>query len=128
MINLQVGDCWLWSRIFQIQRYYLVVFVPQVYCTLIPLYSVVLCLASSFADPWYWVNRSIFPWYFPYKRKALQYSCVGYGIVLYHCKQSLRLCERDFESVKRNYSGFLVGYIPSSLWMVRKGLAISKWT
>ena len=28
-------------------------------------------LANSFADPWYWVNRSIFLWYFPYKRKTL---------------------------------------------------------
>ena len=28
-------------------------------------------LANNFEDPWYWVNRSIFPWYFPYKRKAL---------------------------------------------------------
>ena len=36
MISLQVGDCRLWSLIFQIQRYYLVVFVPQVYYTLIP--------------------------------------------------------------------------------------------
>ena len=26
---------------------------------------------GQFADPWYWVNRSIFPWYFSYKRKAL---------------------------------------------------------
>ena len=29
--------CWLWSLIFQIQRYYSIVFVPQVYCTLVPL-------------------------------------------------------------------------------------------
>ena len=28
-------------------------------------------LANSFADPGYWVNRIIFPWYFPYKRKSL---------------------------------------------------------
>ena len=37
MISLQVGDCWLWSLIFQIQRYCSVLFVPQVYYTLIPL-------------------------------------------------------------------------------------------
>ena len=37
MISLQVGDCWLWSLIFQIQRYYSVVIVTQEYCTLVPL-------------------------------------------------------------------------------------------
>ena len=36
MISIQVGDCWLWSLIFQIQRYYSVVIVTQEYCTLIP--------------------------------------------------------------------------------------------
>ena len=36
MISLQVGYYWLWSLIFQIQRYYSVVFVTQVYWTLIP--------------------------------------------------------------------------------------------
>ena len=28
--------CWLWSLIFQIQRYYSIVIVTQEYCTLIP--------------------------------------------------------------------------------------------
>ena len=66
---VKTKSCWLWSLIFQIQRYYSVVLVPQVYCTLIP--PALVNLANSFADPWYWVNRSIFPWYFPYKIKAL---------------------------------------------------------
>ena len=38
-------------------------------------------LANSFADPWYWANRSIFPWYFsPIKEKHC--NTVVYGIVL----------------------------------------------
>ena len=36
VISLQVGDCQLWSLVFHIQRCYSVVFVPHVYCTLIP--------------------------------------------------------------------------------------------
>ena len=56
-------------------------------------------LANSFADPWYCVNRSIFPWYFPYKRKHC--NTTVYGIVLYW--------KRDCESVKRKCSGLLQG-------------------
>ena len=37
VISLQVGDCWLWSLIFQIQIYYSVVIVTQEYFTLISL-------------------------------------------------------------------------------------------
>ena len=80
MISLQVGDCWFWSLIFQIQRYYSVVIVTQEYYTLIPL-ALGCVLANSFADQWYWVNRSVFPWYFPYKRKHC--NTTVYGIVLY---------------------------------------------
>ena len=37
-------------------------------------------LANSYVDPWYLVNRSIFPWYFfPYKRKHC--NMVLYGII-----------------------------------------------
>ena len=61
-------------------------------------------LANSFMDPWYWVNRSIFPWYFPYKRKHCNMTM--YGIVLYW--------KRDCESVKRKCSGFAAGCILSS--------------
>ena len=35
MISLQVGYCWLWSLIFQIQRFYSVIFVPQFYYTFV---------------------------------------------------------------------------------------------
>ena len=63
-------------------------------------------LAKSFADPWYWVNRSIFPWYLPYKRKHCNMTV--YGIILYW--------KRDRESVKRKCNGFAVGCIPSSFW------------
>ena len=35
-LGKQVMPCWLWSLIFQIQRYYLDVIVTQEYCTLIP--------------------------------------------------------------------------------------------
>ena len=93
------------------QRYYSVVFVAKVYCTLIPL-------ANSFADPWYWVSRSIFPWYFPYKRKNCNMTIDG--IILY--------CKRDCESMPRKCSGFSGGCIPSSFQTVIKGLAISLWT
>ena len=82
-------------------------------------------LANSFADPWYWVNRSIFPWYLSYKRKHC--NMIVYGIILY-CKQSLWLCGRDCESVKRKCNGFVAGCIPSSFWTVIKGLEISLWT
>ena len=36
VISLQVGDCWLWSLIFQIQRYYSVVIITQEYYTVVP--------------------------------------------------------------------------------------------
>ena len=36
VISIQVGYCWLWSLIFQIQRYYSVVIATQDYCTLVP--------------------------------------------------------------------------------------------
>ena len=75
-------------------------------------------LANSIADPWYWVNPSIFPLYFPYKIKHCKTT--EYGIVLYW--------KRDYESVKRKCSSFAVGCIPSSFWTVIKGLAISLWT
>ena len=116
VISIQVGDCWLWSLIFQIQRYYSVMFVTQVYYTLIsPALGYVL--ANIFADPWYWVNPRIFPLYFPYKRKRCKTT--EYGIVLYW--------KRDCESVKRKCNGFAAGCIPSPLWIVIKGLAISLW-
>ena len=75
-------------------------------------------LANSIMDPWYWVNPRIFPLYFPYKRK--HGKTTEYGIVLYW--------KRDCESVKRKCSSFVVGCIPSSLWTVIQGLAISLWT
>ena len=124
VISIQVGDCWLWSPIFQIQRYYSVVFVPWVYCKLIPP-ALGCVLANSSTDPWYWVNRSNFPWYFPYKIKNC--NTTVYGIILY-CKQYLWLCGRDYESMKRKCSGFSVGCIPSSFCTIIKGLTISLWT
>ena len=80
-------------------------------------------LASSIADPQYWVNPRIFPLYFPYKRKHFkmtEYGMVWYSIVLYW--------KRDYESVNRNCSGFAAGCIPSPFQIVIKGLAISLWT
>ena len=61
-------------------------------------------LANSFANPWYWVNRSIFPLYFPYKRKHC--NTTVYGNILYW--------KRDCESVKRKCNSFAAGCIPSS--------------
>ena len=75
-------------------------------------------LANSFVDPWYWVKCSIFPWYFPYKRKL--FNTTVYGIVLYW--------KRGCESVKMKCNGFVVGCIPSSLWTVIKGMEIYLWT
>ena len=75
-------------------------------------------LTNSFANPWYWVNHSIFPWYFSYKRK--QCNTTVYGIILYR--------KRDYESVKRKCSGFAAGCIPSSFCTVIQGLVISLWT
>ena len=72
---------------------------------------------NSFADPWYWVNPRIFPLYFPYKRKHCKST--EHGIVLYW--------KRDCESVKRKCSGFVAGCIPSSFWIVIKGMAIFLW-
>ena len=43
-------------------------------------------LANSFADPWYWIDRSIFHGIYPIKEKNC--NMVVYGIVLY-CKQSM---------------------------------------
>ena len=134
MINLQVGDCWLWSLIFQIQRYYSVVIVTQKYCTLIPL---ALGFGGSALDKrgfrggapenFFWdvcwptvlrthgigLTLEFFPWYFPYKREHCKST--GYGIVLYW--------KRDCESMKRKCSGFAAGCIPSSFRTVIKGLA-----
>ena len=126
VISLQVVDCQLWSLIFQIQRYYLVVIVTQEYCTLIPptlgsapeKKKLGCVLANSIADPWYWVNPIIFQMYLPYKRKHCKTT--EYGIVLYW--------KRDYESMKRKCSGFAAGCIPSSFWIVIKGLAIYLWT
>ena len=133
MISLQVGDCWLWNLMFQIQRYYSVMIVTHEYCIVIPLalgFGAVpqkrgfggstlekmgvrgwspreiflgCVLANSIADPWYWVNPRIFPFYFPSKRKRCKMT--EYGIVLYW--------KRDCESVKRNCNGFDAGCIPS---------------
>ena len=36
-------------------------------------------LSNSFVNPWYLVNRSNFPWYFPYKRKHC--NTTVYGII-----------------------------------------------
>ena len=116
--------CWFWSIIFQIHRYYSIVIVTQKYCTLIPPtlgfggkapknFFLGCVLANSFSDRWYWVNRSIFPWYFPYKRKHC--NTTVYGIVLYW--------KRDRESMKRKCNGFAVRCIPSSFQNVIKGLA-----
>ena len=116
VISLQVGYCWLWSLIFQIQRYYSVVFVPQVYCTRVPpILGFKGCvLANIYVDPWYWINRSIFPWYFsPIKESIVTRLCIA----LQHCKQSLCLCGRNYESMKRKCSGFDAGCIPSSFRM-----------
>ena len=116
-------NCWLWSLIFHIQRYYSFMFVTQVYYTLIPPalgfggqhpqemgvrspreIFLGCVLAKSIADPWYWVNPRIFPLYFPYKREHCKST--GYGIVLYW--------KRDCESVKRKSNGFAAGCIPTS--------------
>ena len=135
--------CWLWSLIFQIQRYYLVVIVTQEYCTLVPPalgfretprkrgfrgsapkkmgvrgrspqeFFLGCVLANSIANPWYWVSPRIFPLYFPYKIKHCKMT--DYGIVLYW--------KRDCESVKRKCSSFAAGCIPSSFWTAIKGLA-----
>ena len=102
-----ISHCWLWSLIFQIERYYSVVFVTQVYCTLFPP-----ALANSFTNSWYWVNRIIFPWYFPYKRKHC--NTTVHGIILYW--------KRDCESMKRKCNSFAAGCIPSYFWTAIKGL------
>ena len=35
-------------------------------------------LANSFVDSWYWVNHSIFPWYFPYNRNHCNKTVYGF--------------------------------------------------
>ena len=126
MISIQVGDCWLWSLIFQMQRYYSVVIVTQEHCTLIPPalgfeeapqkrgfggrtpdnFFLGCVLANNIVDPWYWVNPIIFPLYFPYKRKNCKTTM--YGIVLYW--------KRECESVKRKCSSFTAGCMAIYLW------------
>ena len=54
-------------------------------------------LANNFVDPWYWVTHSIFPWYFPYKRKNC--NTAMYGIVLY-CSIVNNLCDCMRETVR----------------------------
>ena len=91
---------------------------PGVLYTHSPCLGVRGCvLDNNIAEPWYSVNPRIFPLYFPYKRK--HFKTTEYGIVLYW--------KRDYESVKRKCSGFATGCIPSSFWIVIKGLEISLW-
>ena len=125
MISLQVGDCWLWSLIFQIQRYYLVGIVTQEYYTLNPpalgfegeprkfFFWGDVCWPTVLQTHGIGLTLEFFPWYFPYKREHCKST--GYGIVLYW--------KRDCESVKRKRNGFAAGCIPSSFWTVIKGLA-----
>ena len=114
-----ICECWFWILIFQIQRCYSVVFVPQVYYTLVPqpwptvlrTHGIGLTIAFSHGIS-------------PIKESIVKCLC----IVLQHCKQSLRLCERGCESVKRKCSGFAASCIPSSFWTLIKILVISVWT
>ena len=82
-------------------------------------------LANIFADPWYCVNRSIFPWYFSYKRKHCKNGCVLY------CSIVNNLCDCVRETVRawRGSAAVLMHVVSLHLfgWYNNKGLTIYVW-
>ena len=64
-----------------------------------------MCVGNSYVNPWYWVNRSIFPWYFfPIKERIITRLC----IVLYCIENNLCDCVRETVRARRGSAAVLL--------------------